>query len=216
MSIKLRAEILEKLQQCTPEQQHIFKRMYANRRLDLPIKNVVENMFKDNLMTALSQVERTLINNGKKPTLAPEPTETISITQKIKTIMNITDDVSTSVTRDLFEVLEKAKDQGIKAFRVNEGQDIWPTLAQRKELTEKGYKVEYGQYQTDNQETGFFCMVFFFPPKINPAKTKTLSVDIEVEYTSASFKEKELKKSLTETFNTWGLSGYQILSLTDL
>jgi len=130
--------------------------------------------------------------------------------------MNITDSTTIAATRDIFEIVEAAKTQGIKGYRINEGEDIWPTLDQRKSLREKGYKLEYGQYETPTQDVGFFCMIFFYPPKINPAKTKIMSVDIEVEYTSASFKGKELKKSLTETFNTWGLSGYQIKSLTDL
>ena len=129
--------------------------------------------------------------------------------------MNITNDNSTPV-KTLFKVLDQAKTEGIKAYRINEGDNIWPSLADRKKLQEMGYKLTYGQYETDTNDTGFFCMIFFYPPKLHPKKVQTISLEIEVEYTSASFKEAEFKKSLTETFNTWGVSGYQIKGLEDL
>lgn len=48
------------LAQCTTEQQHRFKQMYAKGMLGMPIDNVVTNMYIDRLDCAMMQVKRTL------------------------------------------------------------------------------------------------------------------------------------------------------------
>ncbi len=200
--LELTTKIKELLILCAEPQQLMFKRMYSAKNLELPLNEVVDNMENDRLEWALSQIETTIKNNQKKLT-----------TDK----MNITDDNTIAVEKkNLFSVLEAAKTEGIKAYRINEDNEIFPSLSDRKKLTELGYKLTYGQYETENGEMGFFTMVFFYPPKVNPVKTNTLTVELEIDYTSASFKLNEVKKSLKETFNTWGVSGYQIKTIKEL
>lgn len=55
-----RNELKKGLAQCTEGQQLIFKRMYANRNLDTPINEVVDNMDAKKLDWAMQQVESTL------------------------------------------------------------------------------------------------------------------------------------------------------------
>ena len=48
------------LSQCTPEEQHKFKRLYADENLDLPINEVVDKMEEHKLDWAIFQTERTI------------------------------------------------------------------------------------------------------------------------------------------------------------
>ncbi len=50
----------ELLDQCTESQQHLFKRMYSHKNLELPISEVVDNMDDDKIDWAVTQCERTL------------------------------------------------------------------------------------------------------------------------------------------------------------
>jgi len=50
---------------CTPEQQMIFKRMYAFKNIEWCIHKVVDNMPSDKLDWAMQQVKQTLIKNEK-------------------------------------------------------------------------------------------------------------------------------------------------------
>ena len=56
----IRTKLKELVVQCTEEQQLLFKRMYSHDDLELPIEQVVDNMYDVQLDTAFSQVERTL------------------------------------------------------------------------------------------------------------------------------------------------------------
>ena len=57
-------EILKKdLKECTEDQQHLFKRMYSHKNLNLPIDEVVDNMESHKLDLAMQQVKRTI--NGE-------------------------------------------------------------------------------------------------------------------------------------------------------
>jgi len=60
-----RKELKKLLLQCTEPQQHIFKRMYSHKNLELPIEEVVDNMESDKLDWALTQVENTITKFGK-------------------------------------------------------------------------------------------------------------------------------------------------------
>lgn len=62
--------ILKKLlSECTEEQQLMFKRMYSNNNLQLPINEVVDGMDTSKIDWAISQCERTVEKNriNKKP-----------------------------------------------------------------------------------------------------------------------------------------------------
>lgn len=57
------------LAQCTEGQQMMFKRMYANGNLEMPINDVVDQMDPDKMDHATSQCERTVAkNNAQKNT----------------------------------------------------------------------------------------------------------------------------------------------------
>lgn len=51
------------LAECSPEQQMLFKRMYANGNLELPINEVVDDMPAERLDWAMQQVENTTKKN---------------------------------------------------------------------------------------------------------------------------------------------------------
>ena len=53
----------ELLNKCTEPQQHMFKRMYSHKNLNLSINEVVDNMKEDRIDTAISQCERTVAKN---------------------------------------------------------------------------------------------------------------------------------------------------------
>ena len=56
----VRAELVGGLQQCSSAQQFLFKRMYANGKLESPIEVVVGHMPKADLRRAMQQVQATL------------------------------------------------------------------------------------------------------------------------------------------------------------
>ena len=58
----LRINLLE----CTEEEQHRFKQMYADGNLDLSMDQVVINMDISKLDWAMQQVQRTLNKRGQK------------------------------------------------------------------------------------------------------------------------------------------------------
>lgn len=60
-----RNKLREGLEKCTPDEQHIFKRMYANGNLETPIGDVVDNMPEDKLDWAMKQVSATLLKSSK-------------------------------------------------------------------------------------------------------------------------------------------------------
>jgi hypothetical protein len=55
------------LEQCTPEQQHLFRRMHSHHDVKKPINQVVDDMPADRLDGALTQVNRTIEQNQKPP-----------------------------------------------------------------------------------------------------------------------------------------------------
>jgi len=60
-------EILKSLlAQCTEPQQHMFKRMYCHKNLELPINEAVDQMDDDKIDWAVSQTERTVEANKKR------------------------------------------------------------------------------------------------------------------------------------------------------
>lgn len=63
LQIFARKELNNGLAQCTEEQVHLFKRMYAHQNTDLPIKQVIALMPEDKLDWAMKQVARTIKNN---------------------------------------------------------------------------------------------------------------------------------------------------------
>ena len=60
-----RNTLLERLSQCTEEQNFCFKRMYSPDDLTLDIETVVKNMPVENLSWAMDQVKRTIIKNSR-------------------------------------------------------------------------------------------------------------------------------------------------------
>jgi hypothetical protein len=58
-----REYLKENLLSCSFEQRLMFKRMYAKGNLDLPIKDVVDNMDENKLDCAIDQVMRTIVKN---------------------------------------------------------------------------------------------------------------------------------------------------------
>jgi len=58
-----REDLKSGLAQCTEKEQHIFKRMYSHKNLDLPINEVVDRMAMEKLDWAMQQVDRTLTKN---------------------------------------------------------------------------------------------------------------------------------------------------------
>lgn len=52
------------LSQCTEPQQHMFKRMYCHKNLDLPINEAVDQMGESKIDNAISQCERTVEKNN--------------------------------------------------------------------------------------------------------------------------------------------------------
>lgn len=57
---QVRCELLDGLKQCTEEQQHRFKQMYANGHLDWSVARVIGCMSKDKIPWAIEQVCSTL------------------------------------------------------------------------------------------------------------------------------------------------------------
>ena len=55
-----RNNLVSGLEQCTDEQQLLFKRMYAHGHLDWSIRQVVAHMAVDKLDWATQQVQRTI------------------------------------------------------------------------------------------------------------------------------------------------------------
>jgi len=55
-----RQKLKDGLSQCTTGEQTLFKRMYANGEMDLPINSVVDAMEPRKLDWAMQQVQRTL------------------------------------------------------------------------------------------------------------------------------------------------------------
>lgn len=53
------------LAECTDGQQLMFKRMYSNQNLELPINDAVDQMPDDKIDLAMTQVERTLEKNNE-------------------------------------------------------------------------------------------------------------------------------------------------------
>lgn len=64
-----RNELKAGLAKCTPAQQDLFKRIYANGKLDLPINTVVDRMPEEKLDRAMDQVGRTILKNLANQTL---------------------------------------------------------------------------------------------------------------------------------------------------
>ncbi len=60
VEIFLRKDLKAKLFECTPQQQHLFKRMYSHQNIELHIEDVVDQMPVNKLDHALTQVENTL------------------------------------------------------------------------------------------------------------------------------------------------------------
>ena len=60
-----RQQLKDGLSQCTEAQQTMFKRMYSNENLELPIDEVVDNMPESKLDWAMLQVERTILKNSR-------------------------------------------------------------------------------------------------------------------------------------------------------
>jgi hypothetical protein len=58
-----RQELLLLLDQCTPEQQMTFKRMYAHLDTSVTTDQAVANMPYEKVNWAIQQVEQTLLNN---------------------------------------------------------------------------------------------------------------------------------------------------------
>ena len=58
-----REEILEDLEQCTPDQVQIFRAMYAPRLDQLTIIDVVNNIPPENLSWAMEQTRKTVLKN---------------------------------------------------------------------------------------------------------------------------------------------------------
>ena len=61
-----RQTLKEGLAQCNEAQQHMFKRFYSHKNLDLDINTVVDQMPDDKLDWSMQQVERTLQKNTAK------------------------------------------------------------------------------------------------------------------------------------------------------
>ena len=61
-----RKSLKEGLSECSDAQQLVFKRMYANGNLDMPINDVVDRMNSDELGWALEQVLATIKKNEKR------------------------------------------------------------------------------------------------------------------------------------------------------
>ncbi len=60
-------EILKDLlSQCTPEQQMLFKRMYAHKNVEIDINHAVDEMEEERISWAISQCERTVFLNSTK------------------------------------------------------------------------------------------------------------------------------------------------------
>lgn len=55
-----RAELKSNLAQCNEKQKTLFKRMYAEGEMELPINEVVDRMPESKLDWAMQQVSRTL------------------------------------------------------------------------------------------------------------------------------------------------------------
>lgn len=55
-----RSTLKEWLKECTPDQQHIFRRMYSHKNLEKPIDEVVDEIPEEKLDWAMQQVERTI------------------------------------------------------------------------------------------------------------------------------------------------------------
>jgi len=53
----------ENIQLCTEGEQHVFKRMYSPKNLDINILQVVDKMSIEKLDWAMMQVEKTLKKN---------------------------------------------------------------------------------------------------------------------------------------------------------
>ena len=51
------------LAECSSDQQMLFKRMYANGHLDMPIDKVVDKMPVERLDWAMQQVQGTIVKN---------------------------------------------------------------------------------------------------------------------------------------------------------
>ena len=51
------------LSECTEGQQTMFKRMYCDKNLDLPINDAVEQMADDKIDWAITQCERSVQKN---------------------------------------------------------------------------------------------------------------------------------------------------------
>jgi 3-methyladenine DNA glycosylase AlkC len=56
----------ELLSECTDGQQLIFKRMYCDKNLELPINEAVDQMEDDKIDWAITQAERTVKKNRKE------------------------------------------------------------------------------------------------------------------------------------------------------
>jgi len=66
-----RITLKDGLAQCTEGQQILFKRMYGNDKLDLPIGLIVDQMPADKLDWAMQQVEGTLKKNAANNPIQP-------------------------------------------------------------------------------------------------------------------------------------------------
>ena len=61
-----RTFLKDNLHRCSEEKQLVFKRMYANGMLELPIDKVINQMPYSKLDWAMVQLENTLKKNSKK------------------------------------------------------------------------------------------------------------------------------------------------------
>ena len=61
-----KSELKKGLDKCTEKEAHLFKRLYSNNNLDLPINDVVDNIPDEKLDWAMQQVENTLYKNKKR------------------------------------------------------------------------------------------------------------------------------------------------------
>lgn len=57
--------ILSLINQCTPSQQTLFKRLYSAENLSAPLEEVVNGIDPDDYTMAIGQLERTLKSNVK-------------------------------------------------------------------------------------------------------------------------------------------------------
>lgn len=121
----------ENISKCSERQQLIFKRMYANKKLDLDIDLVIDKIPDDKLSWAMEQIDNTILKNSE------DVFEQILISHR--------DELSNSRHA---RFMQQAIDESIRTLTEAIDQDIFYDFILNYNIMDDTFEQSYLEYKT--------------------------------------------------------------------